>query len=78
MGLLLDDKGVMHIPIPMSRGVGGRLESFSLKMFHVQICNYGAYQRYHCHSFNLLIDLFLKGEVSIVQPEPQKFNDVLY
>ena len=78
MGLFLDDKGVIHIPKPLPRGVGGRLKSFSLKMFHVQICNYGTYQRPHSHSFNLLIEFILKGEVSIMQTEPQKFIDVLF
>ena len=36
MGLLLDDKSVIHIPEPMPRGFGSRPESFSLKMFYVQ------------------------------------------
>ena len=31
MGLLLDDKGVIYIPKPVPREVGGRPESFSLK-----------------------------------------------
>ena len=78
MGLLLYDKGVIHIPKPMPRGVGNRLESFSVKMFHVQICNYGTNQRPHGCSFNLFIEFILKGEVSTIQTEPQKFNDVLY
>ena len=41
-------------------------------------CNYGAYCRSHSQSFNLLIEFILKGEVSIMQTDPQKFNDVLY
>ena len=59
-------------------GVGGRLESFSLKILYVQIGNYGAYWRAHSHSFNLFIEFILKRKVSIMQKEPQKFNDVLY
>ena len=78
MSLLLDDPAVIHKPEPISKGVGGRPESFSLKMFHVQICNYGLYQRSHCHSFNLLIEFILKRNASIMQTEPKKFNDVLY
>ena len=35
MGLLLDDKGVIHIPKPMPSVVGGGLESLFLKMFPV-------------------------------------------
>ena len=58
--------------------VGGRLESFSVKMFHIQIGNYGAYWRCHSCSLNLLIEFILKGEVSITQTEPQKFSGVLY
>ena len=48
------------------------------KLFHIQIGNYGAYQRTHSHSFHLLIEFILKGELSIMQTEPHKFNDVLY
>ena len=59
-------------------GGGGRLESFSLKMFQVQVCHFRAYWRPHSCAFNLFIKLVLKREVSIVQTEPQKFNDVLY
>ena len=76
--LLLDDPEVIRKPKPIPRRVGRRLESFSLKMFHVQICSYGAYQRPHSHSFNLLIEFILKRIVSIMQTEPQKVNDVLY
>ena len=47
-------------------------------MFHIQIGNYGAYWRPHSYSFNLLIEFILKEEVSIMQTEPQMFNDALY
>ena len=63
MGLLMDDKGVIHIPKPMPTEVlEADMESFSLKTFQVQICNYGAYWRSHSHSFNLFIEFILKGE----------------
>ena len=60
MGLLLDDKCVIHIPKPMPRGIGGRLESFSLKIFHAQIGHYGTYWRPHSHPFNLFIEFIFE------------------
>ena len=78
MSLLLDDPSIIHKPKPIPGWVGDRLESFSLKMFYIQIGNYGAYWRPHCHSFNLLMEFILKRKVSVMHTEPQKFNDVLY
>ena len=78
MSLLLDDPSIIHKPKPILGRVGGRLESFFLKMFHIQIDNYGAYHRPPSCSFNLLIEFILKRKVSVMQTEPQKVSDVLY
>ena len=78
MGLLLNDKSAIHKPVPIPGGARGRPECFSLKMFHVQVSYYGAYWwPYNC-AFNLFIKLVLKGEVCIMQTEPQQLYDVLY
>ena len=77
MGLLLDNKNVFHKPEPVPGG-GGRVETFPLKILHVQIYHYRAYWRPHSCTFNLFIEFILKGEVCIVQTEPEKFNDALY
>ena len=55
-------------------GVGGRLENFSLKMLHVQVCHFRAYQRPNSCTFNLLTKLILEIEVSIMQKEAQEFQ----
>ena len=47
-------------------------------MFHVQIGNYRSHQWTHSHSLNLVIEFTLKRKVSIMQTEPQEFNNVLY
>ena len=57
---------------------GGRPESFSLRMLHVQVCHYRAYWRPHNYALNLFIELIFERKVSIMQTEPHKFDDVLY
>ena len=69
MGLMLDDKSVVHKPKPVPWG-GDRAESFPLKTLHVQVCHYRAYWRPHSCTFTLFIEFILKQEVCIVQTEP--------
>ena len=78
MGLLLDDPRVINKPIPIPGWVRGRPECFSLKMIHVQVSNYRAYQSSLSCAFNLFIKLVMKEELCVMQKEPQKFNDALY
>ena len=58
-------------------GLVADMQGFSLKILHVQIGNYRAYGWAHRCSLNLLIEFILKRKVSIMETEPQKFNDVL-
>ena len=68
---------VSSMNLNQNLGDRGRPEGFPLKMFHVQIGNYGAYWWAYSHSLNLLIEFLLKWEVCIMQTEPQKIYDVL-
>ena len=70
MGLLLNDKGVIHKPEPMPKWGGGSVEGFPFKILHVEVCYYGAYLGPHSCSFNLFIEFILKKEVCIMQTEP--------
>ena len=78
MGLLLNDTSVIHKPKLIPGGLEEEWRASLSKTFHIQVGNYGAYQKPFHHSLNLLIEYVLKGEVCIMQTEPYKFNDVLY
>ena len=51
-------------------GGGGTPEVFSLKMLHVQVCHYWAYQTPYSCTFNLSMKLILEREVCIMLTEP--------
>ena len=70
MGLLLDDKSVIHKPKPMP----GRVEVVqraSLSKYNMyKFDYYGAYWGSQSCSFNLFLEFILKREVCIMQTEP--------
>ena len=44
---ILDDKGVIQIPKPQPRWVGGLVEGLDVELFHEQVCYNGANGRSH-------------------------------
>ena len=51
--------------------VGSSTYSFLLKLLHVEISYYGAYQGPHSHTLNLFIALALEKKVSVFEAEFQ-------
>ena len=67
--LPLDDKCIIYIPHPKSRG-GDGLEGLLFKVLYIQVSYNGTYWGSHCHTLNLFIDFVLKRKISIMQAEP--------
>ena len=64
---LLDNKGVIHIPVPHPRWACSSTDGFDFKLFHEKVGHNGADGRTHGSPMNLLIILTLQ-EVSPFLP----------
>ena len=64
--LLVDEKGIIHIPAPKPRG-GGSTLSFLFQVLHVEVGNNGADWGTHSSTLNLFIELVLERKVGVLE-----------
>ena len=64
---VLDDTGVIHIPLPHFGRILGSVDGFHFKVFHEEVSHYGADGRPHGCSTNLFIETALELEICCLQ-----------
>ena len=66
---VMDDRGVINIPKPDSRRVGGSADGSGFKVFHKQVCYQWAYGGFHGHTMYLFVILTLECDKGTFKAE---------
>ena len=74
--VFLDDKSVIHIPLPKAWGVWCCFKGPGFKVLHIYVCHNGAEWRPHGCTFSLFKVLPLKDKACASQAELQQLDDV--
>ena len=75
---LLDGKGVIHIPKPQPRWMGGWVDALDFKLFHEKFCHSRADRGFRGCPISLFIILTLEEKIGVFKEELQQYYDVLY